>query len=296
MYREHAITLLLVLVSACDREQPAPLAADPAPAKVEPPPKTEVPETPQITVINDCGVDVWLASQPNAGQPSLPDAIVKLDAKGGSHNYTMPAAGWAGRFWPKTGCDAEGQACATGQAIPPCSPTGCQPPADTKVEFFFGPAGGSERPFYDVSLVDGYSLPAKIVPSTSGGRCTPTSCSLSLKDCPTAENDSVGDLQIKNGTEVVQCFAPCKKWTWPTPLGDGKTEADPTGQALCCPSPVTPEQCNTGIVASTKYVELVHGACETAYAFSYDDKGGSHDCDPGTTFTVTLCPGIPAQP
>jgi hypothetical protein len=249
-----------------------------------------------VNVINQCPMDVWLASQPNANFPELPDGVVRLAAKTGTHGYTMPQAGWAGRFWPKTGCDSSGQNCATGQAIPPCPPQGCQPPADTKIEFFFGPAGGTERPYYDVSLVDGYSLAAKIDPSTSGGRCTPTSCSLDLAQCPTNEIDSVGDLQIKSGADVAQCFAPCKKWTWPTPLGDGGTEADPTGQAMCCPSPVTPEQCKAGAVKGTEYVKLVHQACPSAYAFSYDDEGGSHDCDPGTTFMVTLCPGVPAQP
>jgi hypothetical protein len=252
---------------------------------------------PQITVVNTCTMDVWLASQPNAGQPNLPAPIVKIAARGGTHSYTMPKSGWAGRFWPKTGCDATGENCSTGQAIPPCPTQGCQPPADTKIEFYFGPSGGSDRPYYDVSLVDGFSLAAKIVPSGSGGRCTPTSCALDLNHCPTAEKDAVGDLQLKDAAgHVVQCFAPCKKWTWPTPVGDGKTEADPTGQALCCPSPMTSEQCNAGIVKDTEYVKLVHQGCPSAYAFSYDDAGGSHDCDPGTTFTVTLCPGVPAQP
>jgi len=281
--RHHTVFVLVVL--ACNpqtaREVPSEHGDDPAPSPSAPP---------QVTITNNCPVDVWVASQPNAGSSDLPDGVVKLASKGGSHGYSMPAEGWAGRFWPKTGCDSQGQACSTGQALPPCPSQGCQPPADTKIEFFFGPEGGTKRPFYDVSLVDGFSLAASIVPSTSGGRCTPTSCSMDLAKCPASETQEVGDLQIKEGSSVVQCFAPCKKWTWPAPLGDGKTESDPTGQALCCPSPVTPEQCNAGSVDSTEYVKLVHAACPTAYAFSYDDQGGSHDCDPGTTFAVTLCP------
>jgi hypothetical protein len=287
------ILLLSVLLIACDKEpKTVPLETGTPPEEPQPP--TD-PAPKDIVVTNNCPMDVWLNSQPNAGQPELPDGIVKLAAKTGSHGYTMPATGWAGRFWPKTGCDATGNACATGQALPPCPATGCQPPADTKVEFFFGPDGGTDRPFYDVSLVDGYSLGAKIVPSTSGGRCTPTSCALDLTQCPTTEIQSIGNLQITNATgAVVQCFSPCKKWGWPLPLGDGETESDPTGQAMCCPSPVTPEACNAGAVTTTQYVTQVHQDCPSAYAFSYDDKGGSHDCDPGTTFQVTLCPDVPA--
>lgn len=52
-----------------------------------------------------------------------------------------------------------------GQSDPPCPSGGCQPPADTKVEFFFPPINNGEQVWYDVSLVDGYSLSAKIVPS-----------------------------------------------------------------------------------------------------------------------------------
>lgn len=245
-----------------------------------------------LTVTNNCTTDVWVASQPNAGSPELPDGVVKLAAKGGSHGYSIPSAGWAGRFWPKTGCDASGQSCTTGQAIPPCPPTGCQPPADTKVEFFFPASTSSSRPYYDVSLVDGYSMAMKIEPSTSDATCVPTSCKLDLSKCPSHEIDSIGDLQIKGtGGAVAQCFAPCKKWTWPTPLGDGKTEQDPIGSAMCCPNPpVSPEQCNAGDVAKTQYVNLVHETCPSAYSFSFDDKGGSHDCPNGTSFLVTLCP------
>jgi hypothetical protein len=272
----------LVLLAACDRPQP------------QEEPKTLLsagaPSSP-LTIVNQCSADVWIMAQPNAGSPELPDGIMKLPAKGGSHGYTIPAAGWAGRFWPKTGCDASGQSCTTGQAVPPCPPTGCQPPADTKVEFFFPAAGAADRPYYDVSLVDGYSTAMSIKPSASGGACVPTSCKLDLAKCPSSEIEGIGDLRIEGPGGVGQCFAPCKKWTWPTPLGDGKTEQDAVGAAMCCPNPpVSSEQCNAGDVVKTQYVKLVHEECPSAYSFAFDDQGGSHDCPNGTSFTVTLCP------
>jgi hypothetical protein len=279
--RTHLAVALLVI--SCDRQvlQEEPKA-----------PLTVAPALP-LSFTNNCTQDVWIASQPNAGYGVLPGpGATKLAARGGTLSYTLPSAGWAGRFWPKTGCDASGESCTTGQAIPPCPATGCQPPADTKVEFFFPPSSSSSRPYYDVSLVDGFSIAMRIEPSTSDATCVPTSCELDLSSCPADEIDGVGDLRIWNGSgDVVQCFAPCKKWTWPTPLGDGQTEQSTVGAAMCCPNPpASSEQCNAGPVAKTKYVELAHAECSSAYSFAFDDKGGSHDCPNGTTFAVTLCP------
>jgi hypothetical protein len=277
------VVAALLFVAACNRqvleEEPSKkLGATAAPAM-------------SLSFTNHCSMDVWVASQPNAGYNPLPGGSVKLAANGGKTSYSVPAGGWAGRFWPKTNCNASGDACTTGQAIPPCPPTGCQPPADTKVEFFFPPTSSSDRPYYDVSLVDGFSIAMKIDPSTSDATCVPTSCSLDLTQCPVTENEGIGDLRIMSGDDIVQCFSPCKKWTWPTPLGDGQTEQDNVGSAMCCPNPpVTPEECNAGAVAQTEYVELVHAECPSAYSFAFDDKGGSHDCPNGTTFHVTLCP------
>lgn len=81
--------------------------------------------------------------------------------------FTIPDSGWAGRFWPKIECDNTGQNCAVGQSVAPCPSAGCQPPADTKVEFFYPPINDPQNRnvWYDVSLVDGYSLPMEIIPS-----------------------------------------------------------------------------------------------------------------------------------
>lgn len=278
------VLVVLSLVLACERQvlEEEPSKQLGATATVVPP----------LTFLNNCTEDVWLASQPNAGYNPLPGGSVKLAADGGTTTYSLPASGWAGRFWPKTHCGASGDACLTGQALPPCPATGCQPPADTKVEFFFPPTDSAKRPYYDISLVDGFSMAMKIEPSNYDATCVPTSCSLDLTSCPAAENEGIGDLRITDvsGT-VVQCFAPCKKWTWPTPMGDGHTEQTPVGAEMCCPNPpVTPAECNAGAVAQTEYVQLVHEECPSAYSFAFDDKGGSHDCPNGTTFVVTLCP------
>jgi hypothetical protein len=76
----------------------------------------------------------------------------------------IPSGGWAGRFWPKINCNSAGDECEFGQSSPPCPAGGCHPPADTKVEFYFPSQPPKEDAWYDISLVDGYSLPMKIVP------------------------------------------------------------------------------------------------------------------------------------
>jgi len=129
-----------------------------------------------IKFINRCGRDIWVSPLTNNQGPALPGGVVRL-SNGRDYSYNIPDGGWGGRFWPKTGCNSNGQACEVGQSVPPCPPKGCQPPAETKVEFFFPPTGRSDNVWYDVSLVDGYSLAATITPNRQVGfRLTINSC------------------------------------------------------------------------------------------------------------------------
>lgn len=118
----------------------------------------------QIIVKNNCGKEIWVSPLTNNNGPSLPGGIQKL-TNGASFTYQIPNGEWGGRFWPKLQCDGSGQNCAVGQSTSPCPSGGCQPPADTKVEFHYPPTGSSDGVWYDVSLVDGYSLSAKIEPN-----------------------------------------------------------------------------------------------------------------------------------
>jgi Thaumatin family len=251
-------------------------------------------QAPRISINNSCAFPVWVAQTPNPGFSPLssdnPSPAAKLNS-GQTANYTIPQGGWGGRFWPKNGCDESGNNCLAGSSVPPCPPTGCEPPGDTKVEFFYAPLGSGTRPYYDISLVDGYTLSAKVTPSTSdGGRCTATSCAMAFASCPRDEILGIGDLRVVKNSQTVQCLSPCKKWNSPPPYGMGKPERQQPGEQLCCPHPpVTPGQCQAGPIEQTKYVALVRGQCPSAYSYSFDDKGGSHDCPPGTSFEVVFC-------
>lgn len=117
-----------------------------------------------IKVENQYDHDIWIQSLNNPEySPLFGGRVVKL-RPGTQFTYNITDRGWAGRFWPKTKCNARGEDCEFGQSMIPCPTGGCHPPADTKVEFFFPPNGDSRASYYDISLVDGYSLGAKIIP------------------------------------------------------------------------------------------------------------------------------------
>lgn len=169
----------------------------------------------RLAVLNNCPFTTWLATAPNTNIASLPDGIVQLNS-GQSYSYnSIPSGGWAGRFWPKIGCDGAGNNCVFGQSSAPCPAGGCQPPADTKIEFNFAAQGSGQQSWYDISLVDGYSLPIKIVPrGVNQGACIPTTCAVSLSSCPSNEIDGLGDLRVWKNNQVVACLSPCKKWSF----------------------------------------------------------------------------------
>lgn len=117
-----------------------------------------------IKVVNKNTIPIWIQSQPNKNQPSLKNGrIVKLNPNK-CVKYDISDAGWAGRLWAKVECDSNGVNCKFGQSLPPCPAAGCQPPAETKVEFFIPAISSSAASYYDISLVDGYSLGAEITP------------------------------------------------------------------------------------------------------------------------------------
>lgn len=143
--------------------------------------------------------------------------------------------------------------------------------------------------WYDISLVDGYSLPVEIVPSHQEGSCRTTDCNLRLDSCPSNE-DFVGDLRVFKNGRPTMCLSPCKRWNYPYPFGLGQNEQNYPGNYLCCPTPpIYPDQCRAGPVVQTKYVKLVHRDCPSAYSYAYDDEAGLHNCPRDTSFDITFC-------
>lgn len=270
-----------------------------------------------LTIRNNCTQPIWVAHSTNvqAGQN------VRLN-QGASFVYNVPDGGIAAtRFWPKTGCNESGTNCTIGDSVAPCPAGGCQPPIESKFEATFAAKGSKDQTWYNLSQVDGYTLPFKVVPAGDGagqGSCVTSDCSgLTLAKCPGAEdlgNGVIGgyanqDLRVRDGAgNVIGCMAPCKKWNYPAPWGLGKPENADPGLHLCCPTPIDPAsgQCtpqngcmtsqacsNTGdplSVEHTDYVNVMRQMCPTAYSYAYDDAAGLHACPNTTSFEVTFCP------
>lgn len=111
-----------------------------------------------IEIWNKRPTPIWIQSNLKGRE------IVKIDATT-SAKYEIDDAGWdSGMLWPKTGCDETGQNCLFGQSREPCPAGGCQPPAETKIEFTFSAIDNQGHTFYDISLVDGYSMGVEIIP------------------------------------------------------------------------------------------------------------------------------------
>lgn len=120
------------------------------------------------------------------------------------------------------------------------------------------------------------------------GTCIRTDCRITPGQCPRNEKYDLGNLSVQKNNRAVGCLSPCKKWNYPSPYGQGRNEQQDNGRYLCCPSPVSVDECRRGIVVHTEYVNLVRRSCPTAYSFSYDDDGGSHDCPSDISYHVTF--------
>ncbi|MCE9577674.1 MAG: thaumatin family protein [Deltaproteobacteria bacterium] len=319
--------LLLALVAACGNTSAAvdadpfapdadPLAPDAssldATPSVDAAPLPE--QTARLRVVNRCAQPIWIAHSDNLAADQ--NVALVTDA---FHDYDIPAGGLASvRLWPKTGCDATGHSCLIGDngegGGKPCGPNGCQPPFDSKFEATFADTASSAETWYDLSLVDGFTLPLAVRPlgnGTNTGTCVASDCAnLTLDACPAQEQAGL-DLRVTdpaNAATTIACLAPCKAWNYPAPYGEGHPESQDPGLHLCCPTPIDPQSGNCTIanacmtpdacraagdpasVVHTSYVALVHARCPSAYSYSYDDEAGLHACPSATRFEVTFCP------
>lgn len=279
------------------------------------------PQTERLRIINNCSYTIWIQQQNMAS--GTPD-IVKL-ISGAHQDYEIPAEGLAStRLWPKSGCDTSGNNCTIGQSSDPCPSAGCAPPVDSKIESTWGctlsdqtqcaidPQGDRiGDTFWNASAVDGYTLPFNITQSgntiTDGSApCENVTCaSLSIDNCPTSENMSVGqggtsfpeyaseDLKVMNGSgQTIGCYSPCKKFNYPTYGGLNLSETSDPPVIYCCPTPpISSEECRAGPVVNTGYVTGVHTMCSnTVYGYAYDDSLGLRHCSADTKVEMTFCP------
>jgi len=265
----------------------------------------------KVVVKNLCSFTVWIEqlNVPNAKQ------VVKL-AKGASYTYDLPDNKLidATRWWPKTGCDNNGNNCTQGQTMPPCPAQGCAPPIDSKFEATWC-AGSNCQTYFDISMVDGFTLPVEIQPNAPKNTipgCTQAACpslSTSASVCPTREDLSTNgkypalrnqDLRMKDPKtgKVIGCFSPCGKLTYAKAFGGFNYQPqDPQAAYYCCKGVAdTKGTCSKGPIQSMNYVKLIDSACKNeVYGWAYDDAHGTHTCTGPTTINFMICPPVSAK-
>lgn len=172
----------------------------------------------RFAAVNNCPYDIWvqMKSAPAPANICLSsfavndgsDCLQKI-SPGGTYVYDTPEAGKQSvNLWSKTGCDATGFNCITGETGDNNGHErsyGSQPDLETKVEASFGctlpqaqrngcqQAGGKAlipATFYDITFVDGYTRPVsfQMIPGpedlTNSNCMTPSSPKIDIRECP----------------------------------------------------------------------------------------------------------------
>ena len=293
---------LLAFFISCDKT-PSEVVITDAPSKVE-----------RLTIQNACDYDIWIQ------QDNIPnyDSLILMKS-GESISIQIPEEGLAStRLWPKKDCDDSGNNCKVGQSSPPCPDNGCAPPVDSKLEVTWGctledKSSCAKTPqgdvmydtWWDSSAADGYTFPftVNVLGGDSRDSCLPANCSdLRLLDCPISDDLSddgacpefmYEDLNVQS---YLGCFSPCMKFVYPA-FG-GLDMNDPAGSIqknYCCPTPpVSPEECSSGPVNTTGYVDLIHSACKNSvYGYPYDDGLGLRNCSADVELQFVIGPNCP---
>lgn len=284
----------------------------------------------RLTIVNGCQTEpIWITHLANVGVgPGAQNR--KLDPAATAVFDETLTDGLAGaRYWPKMGCDENGDNCALGGSGGPSQQcnmatpdySSCAPPIDTKFEATWGRQGEPCNPkdpgemagcdFIDVSLVDGWTLPFKL--EIVAGSCTgnaekhvpgPIDCSgLTVDNCPVDEDLGQGRVDMRaispHTGKAAGCYSPCLKLVdpkWNNVLAQGKTRDDADVTKYCCTTPPENSQsCNAGPIPQTRYVEAVHEFCPGSYAFAYDDGRGLLRCSYGQYKLTFFCPGEPVS-
>ncbi|KAI9497516.1 thaumatin, partial [Zychaea mexicana] len=158
-----------------------------------------------------------------------------------SYDYKLDP-NWAGRFW----------CCRDGEAN--CDQYGS---AVFLAEFLFKSYEDSE--FYDISFVDGFTIPKSIEPDGKDGdgyNCGAPTCS-SLPSCPK-------ELQIMSDA----CQSACAAFG--------------TDEYCCTGNYNDPKKCK-----GSEYADKFKAGCPDAYSYAYDDAKNTYGCK-AHKYTVTF--------
>ncbi|KAG2667229.1 hypothetical protein I3760_15G103600 [Carya illinoinensis] len=220
----------------------------------------------RITFKNNCPNTIWPGTITN-GQTQLSTTGFELGSTASTSISVQTP--WRGRFWARTGCSTNTSGwfscttadCGSGQVA--CNGNGAFPPASL-VEINIAENGG--RDFYDISLVDGFNLPALVSPEGGTGICHISSCPVDVnKVCPP-------ELQQKaEDGSVIACKSACTAFNQP--------------QYCCSGNFNTPKTC-----PPTNYSMIFENQCPQAYSYPYDDVDSTFTCSGAPNYVITFCP------
>jgi hypothetical protein len=121
--------------------------------------------------------------------------------------------------------------------------------------------GWENKDFYDISLVDGYTVPVRMYPvqgtftaPTGLYQCDTAGCTKDLlPTCPDT-------MQVKDASgNVIACMSACAKWF--------------SNDSFCCRGKFGPTVCKP-----TDWSRIFKDACPWAYSYAYDDVTSTFTC------------------
>ncbi|KAH7098505.1 Osmotin, thaumatin-like protein, partial [Auriculariales sp. MPI-PUGE-AT-0066] len=225
---------------------------------------------------NECNLSIWPVVLGLSGAQL--GGTTGWEAHAGTSLALQVPDQWTGRIWVRVSLHSHFRPGQDGDST--CESGGCSDGLICKSNFGGPPASlielttSDQMDYYDVSLMDGYNLPVRVLPDDS--TCSPAECLVNmLPSCPV-------ELQTRNAVgATVACMSSCY----------AKLDANPTNSSNCCSgSFTTPDMCTTDGV---KYYTYFHGNCPSVYASAFDDRtwnNALHTCNKKSGFTVSFCP------
>lgn len=319
--------LLSLVLLACD-----------APTMAPPSAPTAAPLSHKFTFKNSCDETVWVGSFGQNGTPALNGGGWEM--KKGDHLDVQVPIGNSGRIWPRTECtfDASGNCppgvncCKTGGCLEAdnktfgleCAQTGV-PPASLMEWTLDATSGNGPIDYYDMSLVDGWSVPLSMTPVAGSFNQTPDpgigswwcevdGCSNGMPVCPDAYKVDGSPLSCwspcmaaKNAgsadatklcctcslTDPITCpDAACAGGYGCTPYHDPAYPAD-----MVC-DPWNQDTARAWDATALEYIANVKQACPKVYGWQFDDTKATFNCRKTAglvDYVIEFCPPVAAK-
>jgi len=324
---KHTLLVLLLLVTACQSKTPETVVPS---ENIEAVP---APVGHKVTFKNQCKETIWMGSTGNTGFTGLNGGGWEILA-GDTTPITVPVK-WSGRFWPRTGCAfAATDECPT-EGVPCCASGSCLtadnknfglkcgysgiPPTSLVEVTLDAPSGNGPYDVYDMSFVDGWSVPAKIEPVAGTFNPLPDS-GITAPWCETS--GCVGDPVCPKSFAVAgspeSCWSPCQAAVRAGSADATKLCCSCNLSAACtCPSsccagqygctpyhtpaypadmvcdPWNPDKARAWDDTSVSYITAVRKVCPRVYSWQFADTDGTFNCRKTgglVDYVVTLCP------